>query len=469
MAMGPESKALEGSIFKPLWLDQPARPARQPALTGSPSCELLIVGGGFTGLWAALQAKERRPDLDIILIEGTEVGDGASGRNGGFLSSSLAHGAHNTEFHFPGERDTLYDLGRQNMDEFMASLERYGIDARYEGTGEIEINTRPDQDEGMAAWVEEERADGYDLVWLDREEMQAEVHSPTYWGGLWDREGHDGLVDPAYLCWGLKKAIQDLGVRIFEGTPMRGLDRQGDGMAIECPGGSIRAQRVLLATNAFRNPVRSARRRVIPVWDYVIATEALNPDQIKSIGWERRQGLGNNANMFHYYRLTHDNRIVWGGGVNVAYYYGNRTRGSVGDSRKRFEGNASDFFHTFPQLSGVRFSHRWSGIIGSTTRFCMSPGVAYDGRVAWSVGYTGQGVGASRFGARVGLELLGYDPTEILDLQFVRRQAMGWPPEPLRWAAVTLTRKEMERADRNKGKRSLWLKTLDRLGLGFAC
>ncbi|NRA09288.1 MAG: FAD-dependent oxidoreductase [Myxococcales bacterium] len=467
--MGPNSEALEGSTFKPLWLDQPARPARLPALAGSASCELLIVGGGFTGLWAALQAKERRPDLDIILVEGTEVGDGASGRNGGFLSSSLAHGAHNTDFHFPGEQDTLYDLGRQNMGEFMASLERYGIDARYEGTGEIEINTRPDQDEGMAEWVEEERADGYDLVWLDREEMQAEVHSPTYWGGLWDREGHDGLVDPAYLCWGLKKAIQDLGVRIFEGTPMRGFDRQGDGMAIECPSGSIRAQKVLLATNAFRNPVRSARRRVIPVWDYVIATEPLTPDQMKSIGWERRQGLGNNANMFHYYRLTHDNRIVWGGGMNVVYYYGNRTQGSVGDSRKYFERNASDFFHTFPQLSGVRFSHRWSGLIASTTRFCMSPGVAYDGRVAWSVGYTGQGVGASRFGARVGLELLGYDPTEILDLQFVRRQAMGWPPEPLRWAAVTLTRKEMARADRNKGRRSLWLKTLDRLGLGFAC
>jgi glycine/D-amino acid oxidase-like deaminating enzyme len=467
--MDQGSTALEGSIFKPFWLDQAARPARLGALAGAQSCELLIVGGGFTGLWAALQAKERRPDLDIILIEASEVGEGASGRNGGFLSSSLAHGDHNTDFHFPNERDKLYDLGRQNMDEFIASLDRYGIDARYERTGEIEVNTRSDQDEGMAEWVEEERADGYDLVWFDREEMQAEVHSPTYWGGVWDREGHDGLVDPAYLCWGLKRAVRDLGVRIFEGTPMVRLDRQGDGIRLECPHGSIRAQKVFMATNAFRNPIRSARRRVIPVWDYVIATEPLTPDQMQSIGWKRRQGLGNNANMFHYYRLTHDNRIVWGGGVNVAYYYGSRTRGSVADSRKRFERNASDFFETFPQLEGIRFSHRWSGLIGSTTRFCMSPGVAFDGRVSWSVGYTGQGVGASRFGARIGLELLGYDPTEILDLQFVRRPAMIWPPEPLRWAGVTLTRKEMGRADRNQGRRSLWLKLLDRLGVGFAC
>jgi hypothetical protein len=99
----------------------------------------------------------------------------------------------------------------------------------------------------------------------------------------------------------------------------------------------------------------------------------------------------------------------------------------------------------------------------------MAPGTAYDGRVAWSVGYTGLGVSASRFGARVGLELLGYQPSEILSLQFVRKPPLPWPPEPLRWMGVTMTRKELERADRNQGKRGLWLKLLDRLNLGFAC
>ena len=99
----------------------------------------------------------------------------------------------------------------------------------------------------------------------------------------------------------------------------------------------------------------------------------------------------------------------------------------------------------------------------------MVPGSAYDGRVAWSVGYTGLGVGATRFGARIGLELLGYDPTDILDMHFVRKKALPWPPEPFRWMGVTLTRKEMDRADRNNGKRGLWLRILDRLKLGFAC
>ena len=155
--MQTDVKALKDSKFGPLWLDQEARPTRLDSLERDQTCELLIVGGGFTGLWAALQAKERRPDLDIILIESTEVGDGASGRNGGFLDSSLAHGDLNADFHFPGEEDRLDELGAQNMREFTASLEKYGIDARYESTGNMEVNTRPDQNEGMEEWVEDWR------------------------------------------------------------------------------------------------------------------------------------------------------------------------------------------------------------------------------------------------------------------------------------------------------------------------
>ena len=181
------------------------------------------------------------------------------------------------------------------------------------------------------------------------------------------------------------------------------------------------------------------------------------------------QGLANLANMFHYYRLPHDNRIIWGGGTTVNYYYGNRRDSGVSDPRSRMEQLSSEFFETFPQLDDIRFTHRWGGIIASSTRFCMVPASAYDGKVAWSIGYTGLGVGAPRFGARISLELLGYGATDVLDMQFVRKRALPWPPEPFRWIGVTLTRSEMARADRNDGRRGLWLKLLDRLNLGFAC
>lgn len=467
--MEPHLKALTHSKYVPLWLDQPDRPDPLEELRGEQRCELLIVGGGYTGMWAALQARERHPELDVILIEATEIGDGASGRNGGFLSCSLTHGSTNADVHFPGEKDALYELGRQNLKEFVETLERHQIDARYEPVGSLTVTTRPEQNEGKAEWVEAQREAGKDLVWFDREAIQEEIHSPTYLGGVWYREQRDGLVDPASLCWGLKKAILALGVRIFEATPLLSMDRCFDGMKVECPNGTIRCQKVLMGTNAFRNPIPRARRSVIPVWDYVVATEPLTPEQLQQIGWQRRQGLSNEANMFHYYRLTHDNRIVWGGGGNVCYYYGSRTDAGVADPPDRFAKLSSEFFETFPQLAGIRFSHRWSGIIASTTRFCMAPGVAYDGRVSWAIGYTGLGVGATRFGARIGLELLGYDRTPVVDMGFVRKRAVAWPPEPARWLAVTLTRNEMGRADRNRGRRGLWLRLLDRFNLGFAC
>ena len=200
-----------------------------------------------------------------------------------------------------------------------------------------------------------------------------------------------------------------------------------------------------------------------------MATEPLTQKQLDSIGWHKHKaGVVNNANMFHYYRMTKDNRITWGGGGSVQYYYGSRTDEGVADKPEIFEKLAKEFFETFPQLEGVKFSHRWSGIIASSTRFCMVSNVAYDGRVAWAVGYTGLGVAASRFGARVVIELLGYKPTDILDLLFVQKKTMNWPPEPLKYIGVELTRRAMISADKNGGKRNLWLRLLDALNLGFA-
>jgi len=467
--MEPHLAALKESKPTPIWLDQESRPEPLAPLVGDTRCQLLIVGGGFTGLWAALQAKERLPGLDVILIESAAIGEGASGRNGGFISNTLAHGETNAEYHFPGEVEKLTELGNQNLQEILDSLERYDIDAEFDETGSIEVTTSSDRNEDLVEWVEERQEAGEDVVWFDQDEMRSEIDSPTYCGGAWDRRGRNGLVNPALLCWGLKRAVLDLGVRIFEGTSMVRMSTRSDGMSVDCARGTVRCDRVLMATNAYRNPLSRVRRSVIPVWDYSLATEPLNAEQLDSIGWKRRQGLSNDANMFHYYRMTRDHRITWGGGPSVCYYYGSRTDDAVSDPRRKMETLSKEFFQTFPQLEGIRFTHRWGGIIASTTRFCMAPGTAYNGRVAWTVGYTGHGVSAARFGARVALELLGYEPSEILGLQLVRKTPLPWPPEPLRWTGVTMTRKALERADDNQGKRGLWLRLLDRLNLGFAC
>jgi len=266
--------------------------------------------------------------------------------------------------------------------------------------------------------------------------------------------------------------VSQLGVRIFENTRMLGVEPLGkEAMRATCEGGVIRSNKVLLATNAYTSTIGKIRRSVIPVWDYQIATEPLTDEQLERIAWGKtsRQALSDFTNMFHYFRLTKDNRITWGGGGAVRYYFNNGIDNEFMNATARYEQLAKEFFEMFPQLDDVKFANQWGGIIATSTRFCMVPGVAHDGRLAWAVGYTGHGVGASRFGARIGIELLGYEPSDVLNMQFVTRKSLPWAPEPLRWLGVKFTQKALIKADKNGGKRGLWLKFLDMLGLGFTC
>ncbi len=466
-------EALKDAVTRPLWHDPDIMPEPLAAISSDEKCELLIVGGGFTGLWAAMQVKERKPDADIILIEQTFIGDGASGRCGGFLSSTLAHGKTNTDYRFPDEAERLAELGTRNMKELLETLERYNIDAHYEKTGEMYVALNPHSAREIHAEYQEAKAKGEDVVWFDKDAVRDEVNSPMVYAGVWDRGGQDGVIDPARLCWGLKEVlVNQLGVRIFEGTRLLDVEPEGTkAMRATCEGGVIDADKVLMATNAFTSTIGKIRRSVIPVWDYQIATEPLTDEQLDRIAWGKksRHAIADAVNMFHYFRLTKDNRITWGGGSAVRYYFNNGIDEKFMHATACYEQLAREFFEMFPQLDDVKFSHQWGGIIATSTRFCMVPGVAHDGRLAWSVGYTGHGVGASRFGARIGIELLGYEPTDVIKMQFVTRKSLPWAPEPLRWMGVRLTQHALVKADRNNGKRGLWLKFLDMLGLGFTC
>ena len=466
-------EALQGAATRSLRHDPDIMPEPLAPVSSDKQCELLIVGGGFTGLWAALQVKERKPDADIILIEQTFIGDGASGRCGGFLSTTLAHGETNAEYRFAAETERLQELGEQNIRELLETLDRYGIDARYEQTGETMVALDAESVKRLQAEYQEAKAQDEDVVWLNQDAIRQQVNSPMIHAGVWYRGGQDGVVDPGRLCWGLKDVlVNQLGVRIFEGTRMTRLEPLGkNAMQASCEGGVIHADKVLMATNAFTSSIGKIRRSVIPVWDYQIATEPLSDEQLDRIGWgiRSRHALADDVNMFHYFRLTKDNRITWGGGEAVRYYFNNGIDEKFMHATECYEQLAEEFFKLFPQLDDVKFSHKWGGIIATSTRFCMVPGVTFGGRLAWSVGYTGHGVAASRFGARIGIEMLGYDPTDILEMQFVTSKSLPWAPEPIRWLAVRYTQRALTKADKNGGRRGLWLKLLDSLGLGFTC
>lgn len=403
----------------------------------------------------------------MVLLEGDRCGWGASGRNGGFLESSLTHGFENGMSRWPGEMDTLQRLSAENFQELHATLGARGIDAAWNDAGVIDVATRPHEVERLAEAARTEHEHGEDVVLLDREAVRAEVDSPTYLGGLWHRSGN-ALVDPARLAWGLREAALQDGVRIHERTRVTRLRREGDGVAMDTASGGarVRARRVLLATNAFPPLVRAIRRYVVPVYDYVLVTEPLTEPQRAALGWQREQGIADSGNRFHYYRLTPDARILWGG-YEALYHFRNGMRPSLEDHAPTFELLARNLAATFPQLEGIRFSHRWAGAIDTSSRFCVTFGKALGGRAVYAVGYTGLGVAASRFGARVALDLLYGRDTELTRLELVRTRPLPFPPEPLRYVVIQATRHALARADEHGGRRGPWLRALDRIGAGF--
>jgi glycine/D-amino acid oxidase-like deaminating enzyme len=485
--------------MRPYWLA--ALPAREPSppLRGETEADLCVIGGGFTGLWAALQAKADDPGREVVLLEAETIGFGASGRNGGFALNSLTHGLENGIARFGEEIGLLERLGRENLAGMLADLERHGIDCDFELTGELTPSVAAYQDDWAAETAALYSRFGYEVeVFPDAAAMRAEVDSPIYRGGAWVKGG-GGVLDPAKLAIGLYEAARRAGVRVYEKSSVRALEedgkrpgaravaaarrRAGDGRAsdetdgpqgersdgavlVRTDAGAVRARRVVVGTSAYPSPVRAIRRYVAPVYDYALMTEPLSPDQLRSIGWRRRQGIGDGGNRFHYYRLSADNRMLWGG-FDAVYRRGGPVAPALDDHDATFGRLVQNFRVTFPQLEDVRFTHRWGGAIDTCSRFSVFFGTALGGRVAYAAGYTGLGVVASRFGGRVALDLVDGRDTEATRSRYVRRKPIPFPPEPLRTAVIQLTRNRLAAADRRDGKRGLWLGLLDRLGLGF--
>ncbi|GAA2652057.1 FAD-dependent oxidoreductase [Streptomyces lunalinharesii] len=458
--------ALADAARTPFWLEDPARPAAEPALVGDERCDLLVVGGGYSGLWTALLAKERDPQRDVVLIEGQEIGWAASGRNGGFCAASLTHGLGNGLSRWPGELDKLEELGARNLDAIEDAVARYGIDCDFERTGEIDVATAPHQVAELREMADEATELGLTgQEFLDRDAVRAEVDSPTFLAGLWDRTGV-AMVHPAKLAWGLKRACLSLGVRVYEHTPGTELSSRGPGIAVRTPYGRVFAQHAALATNAFPSLVKRVRPFIAPVYDYALMTEPLSAEQLAAIGWKNRPGLSDSANHFHYFRITADNRILWGG-YDIIYRYGGGVRAEYDHHPDTYRKLAQHFFTCFPQLEGIRFTHTWGGAIDTCSRFSAFFGTAHGGRAAYALGYTGLGVGATRFGAEVMLDLLAGERTERTELEMVRSKPLPFPPEPVRSLGIGITQWSMTRADENGGRRNLWLKAMDKVGLGF--
>ena len=455
-------QALSSTKFNTYWLDSLEPVASETSLQQDISCDLLIVGGGFCGLWSAIQAREKNPDRQIVLIEAKSIANGASGRPAAIMSTSVMHGIDNTERMFPGEVAELERLGRENMDGFRDTLERYDIDCDIEWGGEMKVSVG---DQGLEA-IEEDyqlyRKYDHDAVKLDRDQLQAEIRSPVFHAAVWSKK-RSGTVHPGKLVRGLKKAALDLGINIYENTPHLSNSLSGEKIRVKTPLATIEANKVLLATNAWAAGHRKIQTRVAAIRDRIVVTEPLTAQQMEKVGWQNRQGIYDTRTQLNYMRLTADNRILFGGRLD--YFFGNDTDPAHDKTPEPYIRLVNSFYRTFPQLKEeIRFSHAWSGPIGLTTRMAVHYQRYHGGKMVFAGGYSGFGVTASRFGARVGLAILDGEDIPETRMTFTQTLPNYIPPEPFRWIGAKITMYALDTLDEKGGWRKLWVKMVQKMG-----
>ncbi len=447
----------------PFWFETVEdTPACAPA-TQDTTCDLAIVGGGFTGLWSALKARERHPDATIVVLEGKRCGQEASGRNGGFCAPSISHGVSNASNRHPSEAETLIRLGQENLHAYAVDIERYEMDAEFELNGKLNVAATPWQVEGLQSMARNYERFGIPYTLLQGDALAEKLDSPVYAAGLF--EPSYGLVNPAKIVSELRRVCLAQGITIFEHTPITQLSRDAEFMRLQTAEAYVRARQVILATNSAKPLLKRLSMSLIPIYDYSLVTEPLSDDQWASIGWTGRYGIADSGNQFHYFRKTADNRMLWAG-YDAIYYYGSDRSASLLQRPESFALLAKQFAAAFPPLSNVQFEFTWGGIIGTSARTTFFSGLAYGGQVAYAMGFTGQGVTASRFAAMTMLDWLDRVDTDRTRLKMPRRLAVPFPPEPLRSAAVKLAQKGLSHEDAT-GKRARFLKVLDAFGIGF--
>jgi glycine/D-amino acid oxidase-like deaminating enzyme len=452
-------EALQDAKPEPFWLDDPARPEPRPRLDETITTDLVVVGGGFCGLWTAIIAKQRQPDRDVVLIEADRIGWAASGRNGGFVEASLTHGPDNGALHFPDELSILDRLADENFAAFRETVATYDLDAEWEETGVLTVATEPHQVDDLRG------AAGKDSEFVTDAALRELGDSPLYRAGLFDTHGV-AYVHPAKLAWELARLAEELGVRMFENTRATKLTARDNGVTVRTEGATVDAAHVALATNAFPSLIPGLGLFTVPIYDYVLMTEPLTKAQLRAIGWTGRHGITDSSREFHYYRKTKDDRILFGG-FDAVYHRGRKIRPEQDQRPETFRRLADHFFSTFPQLTGVRFTHTWGGVIDMSTQLVAFHGTAKRGRVAYSAGYTGLGVAATRFGAEVMLDLLEGRVTDRTRLKMSRRLPIPIPPEPFAYPLIQLMRRAVQKSDRNGGRDGILLKVAGLFGVGF--
>ena len=418
----------------------------QPRLDGDRRCDVVVMGGGFTGLWTAIGLKEADPGVEVTVLEGEVAGFGASGRNGGFAMTMVGRNLHDLVRKVGPARARATHLAmRETLREMEEFCGKEGIDAQVTNPGLLTVSNGPEQDVRIRHDLEAAARLGLDdFHELSGPDVRELVHSDRLRCG--HLEDDSLLVDPAALTRGLRDAALRRGVRICEQTPVTHLQETADGVVAETPFGTVGADRAVIATNAYAHAIPELRRYVFTVFAHIVVTEPLSDEQWARVGWERRMGVEDKRIMPHFHRPTPDGRILWGGrDAPVARRGPDARRERTPGVYARLE---ETFRWTFPQLHDVAVTAGWAGpVCGTVNCFATAGWLGERERIAYSVGYAGHGVGPSHLSSKILRDMLLGRSSALLELPMVTKRPVPLPPVALRWPFLHAAQRFLQRAD----------------------
>ncbi|HXF57510.1 MAG TPA: FAD-binding oxidoreductase [Actinomycetota bacterium] len=407
--------------------------------------DVVVVGGGLTGLWSAIHVKEGDPAAEVVVLEAEEVGYGASGRNGGFAMTMVGRSLH----------DLLRKVGpsraRATYHAMVRTLRRIEAFADAEGFGSavaratiLTVSNGPEQDVRIERDLEAAERLGLDSFRpLDASACRALVGAQGLRRG--HLEEHGLLVDPAALVRGLREAAIRRGVRVHERTPARAIRSGPSGVEVRTPGGEVRAERAVLALGAYGAAVPQIRRFLFTLYASIVVTEPLSEEQWGRVGWHGPLGVEDKRTMPHFFRPTPDGRILWGGRDVLYVPDGPDARfDRIPWAYARLE---ETFRATFPQLADVRIEGGWSGPIDAAATAMPHAGWLDGRRALYVAGYSAHGVGPAHLMGEVVRDLILDRHSELCELPVVTAPRVPLPPEPLRRLAVALPQRILQRAD----------------------
>ncbi|MEU6809008.1 FAD-dependent oxidoreductase [Streptomyces sp. NPDC046831] len=427
------SGAVNGGIS--FWFaDDGLPPVREP-LTGDAAADVVIVGGGYTGLWTAYYLKKAAPFLRVTVLEQKFCGYGASGRNGGWLYNGVAGRDRYAKLHGREAAVRLQRAMNDTVDEVVRVAAAEGIEAGVHQGGVLEVARTPAQLARLKAFHEHELAFGEkDRELYGARETAERVRVADAVGSTWTP--HGARLHPAKLVKGLAAVVEALGVTIHESTPVTEIRPRH----AVTPYGTVRAPYVLRCTEGFTASLKGQRRTWLPMNSSMIATEPLTDAQWEALGWAGRETLGDMAHAYMYAQATADGRIALGG-RGVPYRFGSRTDHDGRTQAATVDALRDVLVGFFPSLAGVRVEHAWSGVLGVPRDWCATVTLDRSTGLGWAGGYVGSGVATANLAARTLRDLVQLDSgqagrTALTDLPWVGHRVRKWEPEPLRWLGV---------------------------------